>query len=205
MRIACIPLKTSRNFLAFNLPASGNTKRFLRQPSARVRQCRAARVNTRCLLLAAIVTALEAGAFAWSVAAESIFEKLVTPGELIEGHAKFKKTCATCHSSFSKGAQTQLCLDCHKPLAADFSAKTGFHGNQPRSKTRYAAVAHCMNRCSCRIVMSCLSCAQECYELDASAGLLQLRQLRRQAPGRIRESVATCHSTTSFAAKLKRQ
>ena len=84
--------------------------------------------------LAAVVAALGLTAFGFSVSAETIFEKLVTPGDLIEGHAKFEKTCATCHSSFSKGAQKQLCLDCHKPVAAGLAAKSGFHGKHPTVK-----------------------------------------------------------------------
>ncbi|MCP5087293.1 MAG: cytochrome C [Rhodobacteraceae bacterium] len=63
--------------------------------------------------------------------AQSWYEQLVTPGNLIEGHAKLENECANCHKSFSKGAQRQLCLDCHKDVAADLESTKGFHGRSP--------------------------------------------------------------------------
>ncbi len=66
-----------------------------------------------------------------SVLAESWFEKLVMPGELITGHANLEKDCRNCHESFSQHTQSRLCLGCHKPIAADIDARKGFHGRQP--------------------------------------------------------------------------
>ena len=63
--------------------------------------------------------------------AQNIFEKLVMPGELIEGHAKFEKDCSNCHVSFAKKAQSRRCLDCHKDIDADISRKIGAHGRRP--------------------------------------------------------------------------
>lgn len=63
--------------------------------------------------------------------AESLFEKLVMPGEVIEGHAKYEKTCESCHEPFSKESQRRLCLDCHKDVAKDIGDKTGLHGKRP--------------------------------------------------------------------------
>ena len=63
--------------------------------------------------------------------AESLFEKLVMPGEVIEGHAKYEKQCASCHEPFSKVNQKRLCLDCHKDIAKDIDAKKGMHGKRP--------------------------------------------------------------------------
>ena len=54
--------------------------------------------------------------------------KLAMPGPVIEGHAKFESDCKRCHELFSKESQRKLCLDCHKPVAADIEAKQGFHG-----------------------------------------------------------------------------
>jgi hypothetical protein len=62
---------------------------------------------------------------------ESLFEKLVMPGEVIEGHAKFEKTCESCHEPFSKQSQRRLCLDCHKDVAQDLAQKKGLHGKRP--------------------------------------------------------------------------
>ncbi len=55
-------------------------------------------------------------------------EKLVMPGKLIEGHAKYEEDCDKCHESFSKKSQRRLCLDCHKEVAVDIEKSTGFHG-----------------------------------------------------------------------------
>jgi hypothetical protein len=55
-------------------------------------------------------------------------ERLLMPGDLIEGHAKFENTCKSCHEPFDKSKQRRLCLACHKPEARDISKKVGFHG-----------------------------------------------------------------------------
>jgi hypothetical protein len=59
---------------------------------------------------------------------QTLFEQLVMPGELIEGHAELEKTCESCHVPFEKGSQPSLCLDCHKAVAGDTGGKRGFHG-----------------------------------------------------------------------------
>jgi hypothetical protein len=63
--------------------------------------------------------------------AQNAIEKLLMPGELSKAHAKFEQTCNSCHRALSKEAQTQLCLDCHKPIAADIAAAKGLHGKRP--------------------------------------------------------------------------
>lgn len=60
--------------------------------------------------------------------AQSLFDRLVIPGDLIEGHAKYQSDCKNCHEPFSKSSQTKLCLDCHKKVAGDRSQRRGFHG-----------------------------------------------------------------------------
>ena len=62
------------------------------------------------------------------VAAQGTFEKLLMPGPLSSAHAKFEENCQNCHKPFSKGAQDVLCLACHKEIAADRAASSGFHG-----------------------------------------------------------------------------
>lgn len=79
------------------------------------------------MTLAAVVL-LAAG-----VRAQSVFEKLVMPGELIQGHAKYEKDCNSCHVPFSRQSQSSKCLDCHKEVAADRKASTGFHGRDPQA------------------------------------------------------------------------
>ena len=67
------------------------------------------------------------------VAAQNILEKLVIPGPVIQGHAKFEQECNKCHEPFSRQSQTRLCLDCHKETAADRRSHKGFHGLEPNA------------------------------------------------------------------------
>jgi len=54
--------------------------------------------------------------------------KLLMPGEVIQGHAKDEESCDKCHKKFDKGAQNQLCADCHKEVGKDVAEKRGYHG-----------------------------------------------------------------------------
>ncbi len=62
--------------------------------------------------------------------AQNIFEKLVMPGPLVEGHAKLEKDCANCHEAFTKASQSRLCLSCHKDIAKDRELGRGMHGKR---------------------------------------------------------------------------
>ena len=66
-----------------------------------------------------------------STDAQTLFEKLVLPGELIEGHSKIEKECSNCHEPFSKASQRRLCLDCHKEVRIDIESRSGMHGKRP--------------------------------------------------------------------------
>jgi len=45
-------------------------------------------------------------------------ETLVMPGPVTAAHAKFETECRKCHELFSRASQNQLCLSCHKDVAA---------------------------------------------------------------------------------------
>lgn len=62
--------------------------------------------------------------------AQNVLERLVMPGDLIEGHAKLEKDCNNCHKPFSKESQSRLCADCHKEVKRDIAEKRGFHGKK---------------------------------------------------------------------------
>ncbi len=64
--------------------------------------------------------------------AQSLLEKLVSPGELANPHAKFEATCSSCHASFDKAAQSAKCRDCHTDTSLDIRNKRGFHGRSPQ-------------------------------------------------------------------------
>jgi hypothetical protein len=72
-----------------------------------------------------IVSALTSGA-----RSQNLFEQLVMPGPVVNGHAKLEKECGNCHEPFSRKSQMRLCLTCHKEIAADRSTGKGFHGRQ---------------------------------------------------------------------------
>ncbi len=55
-------------------------------------------------------------------------ERLIMPGPVIEGHAKFEDDCSRCHSVFDGIEQPDLCLDCHKDVAGDIGQQRGYHG-----------------------------------------------------------------------------
>jgi len=74
----------------------------------------------------------------------SALEKLVMPGEVIQGHAKFESECAECHGeeSFSQSDQSSFCLDCHEKVALDVKKKKGFHGRSKIVKNRMCKTCH---------------------------------------------------------------
>jgi hypothetical protein len=61
-------------------------------------------------------------------------ELAVMPGKVIQGHAKWEEECRKCHVPFNKSAQDRLCGDCHKEVAADVRARSGYHGRQKEER-----------------------------------------------------------------------
>ena len=72
-------------------------------------------------------------------------EKLVMPGPVIKGHAKFEDTCSECHDLFKKNSQNGKCVACHKDVGKDISKKQGFHGHSKglgRLECKYCHTDH---------------------------------------------------------------
>ena len=67
-----------------------------------------------------------------SFAAEDSFyiKKLLMPGPVHEGHAKYERQCEKCHGDKPEG----LCRDCHEKIEDDIQQKLGFHGRQAINK-----------------------------------------------------------------------
>jgi hypothetical protein len=63
-----------------------------------------------------------------AAATAQTFESVLSPGKLIEGHAKLEDNCRECHVPFDRAAQDVLCMDCHKDVGADVRGKAGYHG-----------------------------------------------------------------------------
>jgi hypothetical protein len=94
--------------------------------------------------LAAIVTI---AAVCWlslhpRAAAQTLLERLIMPGPLVEGHAKLEARCTNCHEPFSRHSQTKLCLDCHKETAADRATHKGLHGLERAASTEPCIHCH---------------------------------------------------------------
>jgi Cytochrome c7 and related cytochrome c len=98
-------------------------------------------VSIRMRVMKWFAAAMMVLAFAPISLAQNALERLVSPGEVIAGHAKWEKDCASCHEPFSRASQSKLCLDCHKEIAADVRGKAGFHGI--RKEVSAAACSHC--------------------------------------------------------------
>ena len=64
------------------------------------------------------------------------------PGKVIAGHAKIEGECKKCHTPFNKTDQGRLCLDCHKPVAGDITARRGFHGVSPTVQEKECKACH---------------------------------------------------------------
>ena len=85
------------------------------------------------LLLTALPTGLVRGAG---------IEKLLMPGPVSAAHAKTEAQCSACHDPGDRSHQRALCLVCHKDVAADLSAHTGFHGRMPGAGETECAACH---------------------------------------------------------------
>jgi hypothetical protein len=77
-----------------------------------------------------------------SAAHGQLLESVVMPGPAIEGHAKLEGDCDKCHVRFDKAAQTQRCVDCHKPVAADLRDRHGYHGRAPEAAGKECRACH---------------------------------------------------------------
>jgi hypothetical protein len=69
-------------------------------------------------------------------------ESVIMPGKVIEGHAKLEARCDSCHVRFDKAAQSPLCAQCHKEVAADVRARTGYHGRAPEAQGKECRACH---------------------------------------------------------------
>ena len=76
-----------------------------------------------------------------AAAAQSL-EGALMPGPVIAGHAKLEADCGNCHVRFDRAAQDRLCMDCHKPVAADVRAKRGHHGRIDATTCRRCHTDH---------------------------------------------------------------
>lgn len=86
-----------------------------------------------CLLLVLAAT---------PVFAQTIMERLVTPGPLSSAHTKLEARCNSCHTSFQKTAQNSRCTDCHKGIGADIAQGSRYHGKYAPARTGACKSCH---------------------------------------------------------------
>ena len=55
-------------------------------------------------------------------------ESILSPGKVIQGHAKVEDDCGACHVKLDRSAQDGLCAACHKDVGADVRNRAGYHG-----------------------------------------------------------------------------
>lgn len=91
--------------------------------------------------LVVAVTLAMLGVCAQPVRAQSL-ESAIMPGEVARAHLKEESDCKQCHVRFKRAAQAQLCMDCHKKVAVDVRAKTGYHGRLQASECRACHTEH---------------------------------------------------------------
>lgn len=87
-----------------------------------------ARWTDRCFAVASRVLAAAALALAAAPGAAQTIESALSPGRVIQGHAKWEDDCKACHKRFDRNAQDGLCMDCHKDVGHDVRSRGGFHG-----------------------------------------------------------------------------
>ncbi|MEO1246021.1 MAG: cytochrome c3 family protein [Pseudomonadota bacterium] len=71
-----------------------------------------------------------------------VFEKLVMPGRVIEGHAEVEADCGACHDADSDAARASLCTSCHEDVGRDREAGEGFHGRFAAARDSECVACH---------------------------------------------------------------
>jgi hypothetical protein len=70
----------------------------------------------------------------WAVPASAAsVESLLMPGPVAAKHAKYEQQCTNCHDRANRARQSELCMACHKEIAADVQQRTGYHGRMPNA------------------------------------------------------------------------
>ena len=188
--------------------------------------CAAVVAKRRARVLAVIVsvaTLFLVGFFAPVQAAPDWhFEKLLMPGQLIEGHAEYEADCTQCHVLFEKSSQDRLCLECHDAVALDVDKKTGLHGQLVPSEKEGCKACHVDHQGrqedivrldtdgfdhlftdfvleGKHLKLSCVSChsTAEKYR-DASGECVDCHENSDRHMGKMGEDCASCHSVDGW-------
>uniref|UniRef100_UPI002631E3D2 cytochrome c3 family protein n=1 Tax=Novosphingobium sp. TaxID=1874826 RepID=UPI002631E3D2 len=115
--------------------------------------------------------------------AETVIERLVSPGPLSRGHAKLETRCNACHLSFKRAAQPAQCLTCHKGIARDRTSRTRFHGLMLKARTAACRECHTEHK----------GLRHRLARLDLKAFNHQTQSAYRLTGGHVRTKCAACH------------
>ena len=91
------------------------------------------RISLALFLFAALMSQM-----AYGIGLENLF----SPGDVIKGHAKLQDDCKNCHVRGRKMSRNQLCMDCHKKVAADVKQHKGFHGRNKKVTSAQCRTCH---------------------------------------------------------------
>jgi hypothetical protein len=69
-------------------------------------------------------------------------ESLLEPGKVSAKHVKTEEQCGACHDRANRSRQNELCLACHKDVAADLREHRGFHGLMPNAGGGQCSACH---------------------------------------------------------------
>ena len=78
----------------------------------------------------------------WGQARAASLETLLMPGKVTTVHAKIEAECGQCHDRANRPNQLNLCLDCHKPIAADIRDRRGLHGRRDNAADTQCSACH---------------------------------------------------------------
>jgi hypothetical protein len=92
--------------------------------------------------LAALLVLLGVLGGSGGASAQTLMERLVTPGPLASPHARLEDNCSSCHVSFERAGQNTRCLDCHDEIRADISGRRKFHGRYAQARTGTCSTCH---------------------------------------------------------------
>jgi len=149
-------------------------------------------------------------------------ERLVMPGELIRGHAKYEEQCDSCHQKFAERGQNTLCRECHDRVDADIKGARGFHGRMQNARSVACASCHADHKGrDAKIVpldketfphartdfplkgaharVACASCHDSGKKWrDAPTDCLSCHKKNDPHEGRLGKACADCHDTGSW-------
>ena len=87
------------------------------------------------LILRVVIAVFAASISVTEAAAQSLFDRLVMPGDLIEGHAKYQKQCSNCHEAHGSvfpglSEQETTCFACHNAVTPNTNPDLPFDATE---------------------------------------------------------------------------